>query len=298
MPAPDSTVTETNLTEIGEPERGKVRDIYDLGRTLLIVSTDRISAYDSVLPCGIAGKGKALNRISEFWLKKMSGAFPNHFISAETKDYPHMPARYLELLESRSMIVRKARPLPVECVVRGYISGSAWKEYKRSGTVCKIKMPADLKLSAKLERPIFTPSTKARKGERDMNITFARACEIAGTERMEEAREASLRIYEKAARYALERGIIIADTKFEFGVDEENGRLILIDEMLTPDSSRFWRAADYLPGAAQNSFDKQFVRDYLDSIGWDRTPPAPALPPEVAAKTGEKYAEIKRIFAP
>lgn len=298
MPAPDSTVTETNLTEIGEPQRGKVRDIYDLGQTLLIVSTDRISAYDSVLPCGIAGKGKSLNRISEFWLKKMAGEFPNHFISAETKDFPHLPARYLELLESRSMLVRKARPLPVECVVRGYISGSAWEEYKRSGTVCKIKMPGDLKLSAKLECPVFTPSTKARKGERDMNITFARACEIAGTERMEEAREASLRIYEKAARYALERGIIIADTKFEFGVDEENGRLILIDEMLTPDSSRFWRAADYLPGRAQNSFDKQFVRDYLDSTGWDRTPPAPALPPEVAAKTGEKYTEIERIFAP
>ncbi len=297
MPAPEMTVTETNFTEIGTPQRGKVRDIYDLGQTLLVVSTDRISAYDSVLPSAIAGKGKVLNRISEFWLKRMSEVFPNHFISANIKDYPPTLARYSGELESRSMIVRKALPLPVECVVRGYISGSAWEEYGRSGTVCGIKMPDGLELSAKLDEAIFTPSTKAEKGKRDMNITFARACEIAGRENMEKAREASLRVYKEACEYAFERGIIIADTKFEFGVDRKSGELILIDEVLTPDSSRFWRAAQYRRGERQNSFDKQFVRDYLDSIGWDRNPPAPALPPEVAEKTSEKYKEMERIFA-
>lgn len=250
-----------------------------------------------MLPSAIPGKGEALNRISEFWFRKTARLFPNHFISADTADYPPVLAPHLEALESRSMIVRKARPLPVECVVRGYICGSAWEEYKRDGTVCGIGLPGGIGLSEELREAVFTPSTKARKGERDLNISFARACEIAGTENMEKAREASLRIYEEARAAALERGIIIADTKFEFGFDTESGRLMLIDEMLTPDSSRFWSAADYRPGKAQDGFDKQFVRDWLDSVGWDRNPPAPALPPEVTAKTSEKYTEMKRIFA-
>ncbi len=295
-PPVTTMVTETNFTEIGTPARGKVRDIYDLGETLLIVSTDRISAYDSVLPSAIAGKGKALNRISEFWFRKTEEDFPNHFITADVRDYPPVLAPRLETLKSRSMIVRKARPVKVECVVRGYMSGSAWKQYRRNGTVCGIKMPAGIELSAKFKNPVFTPSTKAEKGLRDMNITFGRACEIAGAGIMKEASEASLKIYEKAAAHALKKGIIIADTKFEFGIDPD-GRLIFIDEMLTPDSSRFWRAADYRKGEEQDSFDKQFVRNYLDSIGWDRKPPAPALPPEVAAKTSEKYAEMETVFA-
>ena len=287
---------ETNLSGMKAPVRGKVRDIYDLGETLLFVSTDRVSAYDSVLPSGIRGKGAALNRISEFWFRKTAADFPNHFISSDISDYPPMPPGNIELLKSRSMLVRKARPLRVECVVRGYISGSAWREYERSGTVCGIAMPEGLRMGEKLPEPVFTPSTKAVAGERDMNITFGEACGIAGEENMETARAASVRIYSKAAEIALPRGIIIADTKFEFGIDPD-GRLIFIDEMLTPDSSRFWSAEQYESGRAPESFDKQFVRDYLDSIGWDRTPPAPALPPEVTERASEKYAMMERIFA-
>ncbi len=288
---------ETNLSAMKAPNRGKVRDIYDLGKTLLFVSTDRISAYDSVLPSGIRGKGAALNRISEFWFKKTAADFPNHFISTDISDYPPMPPENLELLKSRSMLVRKTRPLPVECVVRGHISGSAWREYERSGTVCAIAMPGGLRMGEKLPEPLFTPSTKAAVGERDMNITFGEACGIAGKENMETARAASIDIYHKAAEIALSRGIIIADTKFEFGVDPD-GRLIFIDEMLTPDSSRFWSAEQYASGKTPESFDKQFVRDYLDSIKWDRTPPAPELPREVGERTSEKYAMMERIFAP
>ncbi|WP_462137067.1 phosphoribosylaminoimidazolesuccinocarboxamide synthase [Candidatus Mycalebacterium sp.] len=297
MPSADrDVVTETNFTETGAPPlRGKVRDIYDLGKTLLVVSTDRISAYDSILPTAIRGKGEALNKISEFWFRKMADDFPNHFISSDEADFPPELSPHFSTLRSRSMLTHKALPLPVECIVRGHICGSAWKEYGRGGTVCGIKMPEGLKLSQKLPEPIFTPSTKAPQGGRDMNITFERACEIAGAENMKAARAASLKIYKKAALHALETGIIIADTKFEFGVGKD-GRLMFIDEMLTPDSSRFWSAADYKPGAVQDSFDKQFVRDYLDSIKWDRNPPAPALPPEVAEKTSEKYAEMARAF--
>lgn len=295
--ADGAVVTETNFTETGAPpSRGKVRDIYDLGETLLLVSTDRISAYDSILPAAISGKGEALNKISEFWFTKTANDFPNHFISTDEAGFPPALSAHFHILRSRSMLARKARPLAVECVVRGYICGSAWNEYRRGGTVCGIKMPDGLKLSQKLPEPVFTPSTKATRGARDMNITFERACEIAGAENMEAARAASLKIYEKAARHALGLGIIIADTKFEFGIGKD-GRLMFIDEMLTPDSSRFWRAADYRPGEPQDSFDKQFVRDYLDSIKWDRRPPAPTLPREVAEKTSEKYAEIARVFA-
>ncbi len=298
MPSADQDVlTETNFTETGAPPlRGKVRDIYDLGKTLLLVSTDRISAYDSILPTAIRDKSKALNKISEFWFRKTADAFPNHFISSDEADFPPELSPHFSTLRSRSMLVRKAAPLPVECIVRGYICGSAWKEYGRGGTVCGIRMPDGLKLSQNLPEPVFTPSTKAPQGGRDMNITFERACEIAGAEEMEAARTASLKIYKEAARHALGLGIIIADTKFEFGVCEDGG-LMFIDEMLTPDSSRFWSSADYKSGEAQNSFDKQFVRDYLDSINWDRNPPAPALPPEVAEKTSEKYAEMARVFA-
>ena len=289
-------VRETDLSADGfPPARGKVRDIYDLGENLLLVSTDRISAYDSILPTAIAGKGEALNQISAFWFRTTAGLFPNHFISCDIADFPPALGKRAELA-GRSMLVKKTRPIPVECVVRGYLCGSAWEEYRRDGTACGISIPPGMELSGKLETPLFTPATKAPQGGRDMNITFEQACETAGRENMERARKMCVEIYTRAAAVALDRGIIIADTKFEMGIDPD-GQLIFIDEMLTPDSSRFWNARLYKSGKAQDSFDKQFVRDYLDSIGWDRNPPAPALPPEVADRTSGKYAEMKRVFS-
>ena len=282
----------TNFIDLPEPIRGKVRDIFDLQDKLLIVTTDRISAYDFILASGIPGKGKVLNRISEFWFAKTGDIIDNHLISTDVDDYPHEFHRYADELEGRSMLVKKTKPLEVECIVRGYLSGSGWNEYKDSGKVCGITLPEGLIESSKLENPIFTPSTKAIDGAHDENISFERASEIIGDNLANKVREISIKIYSMARDYAIDKGIIIADTKFEFGIEEDSGNLILIDEVLTPDSSRFWPLNDYEPGRGQKSFDKQFVRDYLNSINWDRTPPAPGLPDDIIQKTKEKYESM------
>ena len=281
----------TDFGSLPEPFRGKVRDIFDLGGELLIVTTDRISAYDSILPNGIPGKGKVLNRISEFWFGKTGDIVDNHLISTDVDDFPHMFHAYAGELEGRSMLVKKTRPLEIECIVRGYLSGSGWIEYQDSGTVCGIALPDGLTESSKLETPIFTPSTKALEGDHDENISFEKAKEIIGADLAEKVRDISIKIYSMARDYAIGRGIIIADTKFEFGLNN-SGEVILIDEVLTPDSSRFWPADDYEPGRGQKSFDKQFVRDYLNSVNWDRVPPAPELPPDIVRKTKEKYESM------
>ena len=281
----------TDFGSLPEPFRGKVRDIFDLGGELLIVTTDRISAYDSILPNGIPGKGKVLNRISEFWFGKTGDIVDNHLISTDVDDFPHIFHAYADELEGRSMLVKKTRPLEIECIVRGYLSGSGWIEYKESGTVCGISLADGLTESSKLETPIFTPSTKALEGDHDENISFEKAKEIIGTDLAEKVRDISIQIYSMARDYAIGRGIIIADTKFEFGLND-SGDVILIDEVLTPDSSRFWPADDYEPGRGQKSFDKQFVRDYLNSVNWDRVPPAPELPPDIVRKTKEKYESM------
>jgi len=281
-------VLETKLPSgaAGPPRRGKVRDIYDLGDRLLIVTTDRVSAFDVVLPNGIPDKGRVLTQISLFWFERTASLVPNHLISADTADLPEALRPHAGELSGRMMLVRKAEPLSIECIVRGYISGSGWKDYKKSGKVCGIPLPAGLRESDRLDEPIFTPSTKAEEGH-DVNISFEEAAERVGAETAARVRELSLRIYEDARRYAEERGILIADTKFEFGWID--GELALIDEVLTPDSSRFWPSDDYEPGRSQRSFDKQFVRDYLETLDWDKTPPGPELPPEIVRKTRERY---------
>ncbi len=289
-------VLETRFEGAGAPSRGKVRDIYDLGDRLLIVTTDRISAFDVILNQGIPMKGVVLNQISRFWFKNTDDIVPNHMISTELEDFPDVFQPYGSELAGRAMLVKKTKPLPIECIVRGYITGSGWKEYQRSGSVCGITLPEGLLESAKLEEPIFTPSTKAELGEHDENITFQRAAEMVGSELAEKVKDYSVRLYSRARDIAYERGVIIADTKFEFGVEGKSGQLILIDEALTPDSSRFWSLVEYEPGRGQKSFDKQFVRDYLSSVGWDKNPPAPDLPEEIVLKTSEKYTEaLKRI---
>jgi len=282
----------TDFTDLPEPVRGKVRNIYDLGDKLVLVTTDRISAYDSILPNGIPGKGIVLNRISEFWFNKTGDLIKNHLITTDVDDFPHKFHKYANELEGRSMLVKKTRPLEIECIVRGYLSGSGWNEYKDAGTVCGIKLPEGLLESSKLETPVFTPSTKAVEGDHDENISFETACGIIGNELADTVREISINIYSMARDYAIDKGIIIADTKFEFGIEEESGEIILIDEVLTPDSSRFWPVDDYEAGRGQKSFDKQFVRDYLNSINWDRTPPAPELPADIVLKTKEKYESM------
>lgn len=265
--------------------QGKVRDIYDLGDMLIIVSTDRISAYDSILPTLITGKGIILNMMSAAWFDRF-GKVPNHMLSTKVEDFPAPFNRFAAELGGRSMLVRKARRIDLECVVRGYIAGSGWKEYSGRGTVCGIELPPGLRHSERLEEDIFTPSTKAERGH-DENISLERASEIVGSEVVDRIREISLGIYEDARLYAASKGIIIADTKFEFGrVGDE---IVLVDELLTPDSSRFWIADEYEPGRPQNSLDKQFVRDYLDEVGWDHSPPAPALPDEIVRKTFQRY---------
>ncbi|MBO7434922.1 phosphoribosylaminoimidazolesuccinocarboxamide synthase [bacterium] len=265
---------------------GKVREVYDLGEHLLFVATDRISAYDSILPTLIPGKGKVLTGLSEFWFSFFGDKVKNHYVSGDVvKLYPKL-APYADYLNGRAMVVKKAQIFPVECVVRGYLAGSAFAEYKKSGTVCGKKMPEGLVEASELPEPIFTPSTKAESGH-DENIDFDRMADIIGFEAASQLKELSLYIYSRARAYAREKGIIIADTKFEFGVSE--GEIILCDEVLTPDSSRFWPADKYCPGKAQPSFDKQYVRDYLNEIKWDREPPAPALPPEVVEVTRQKY---------
>ncbi len=268
--------------------KGKVRDVYDLGNKLLIVSSDRISCFDLVLPCGIPYKGEVLTAISNFWFDFTKDIIPNHFITADIDKYPQELRKYEKDLAGRSMLVVKSKPLPVECIVRGYLSGSGWKEYQRSQSVCGIKLPAGLKESDRLPEVIFTPSTKADVGH-DQNVNQKYVEGLIGKETTDTLAQASIAIYKKASEYVLERGIIIADTKLEFGV--YNNKIILIDEVLTPDSSRFWPVSQYKPGRAQASFDKQFVRDYLETLDWDKTSPAPILPEDIVAKTTQKYLE-------
>lgn len=272
---------------------GKVRDIYDLGEMLLLVATDRVSAFDSVIPTPIPGKGAVLNTLSAAWFDKFD-TMPNHMISVEVDDFPEPFNSFPEQLEGRSMLVKKANRLDIECIVRGYISGSGWKEYQKTGAVCGIKLPDGLTNSDKLEKPIFTPSTKADTGH-DENISIAEAAKIVGESTAKELEGISLELYSRASEYALTKGIIIADTKFEFGVTE--GQIIIIDEVLTPDSSRFWLVDEYEPGQQQKSLDKQFVRDYLNEVGWDHEPPAPELPADIVEKTTERYAlAVKMLF--
>jgi phosphoribosylaminoimidazole-succinocarboxamide synthase len=282
-------VLNTSFPDLKLAARGKVRDIYDLGETLLLVTSDRISAFDVIMNEGIPDKGFVLNQISAFWFRMMEDIIPNHIISTEVKDFPQECQKYAAELEGRSMLVKKAKPLAAECIVRGYLSGSGWKDYKATGSVCGIKLPAGLVESAKLEQPIFTPSTKAELGTHDENITFEEMAELCGRELAEQVRDVTIKIYCKARDFAETKGIIIADTKFEFGIYE--GKLIIIDECITPDSSRFWPSDLYKPGGAQPSFDKQFLRDYLETLDWGKTAPAPPLPEEIIRKTGEKYME-------
>jgi len=277
-----------DLPGIKKLKSGKVREVFDLGDSLLFVATDRISAFDCVMPNGVPRKGEVLTQLSHFWFEQTSWIVPNHVLAQAGAPLPPSLEPFSPQLARRSMIVKKAKPLAIECVVRGYLSGSGWKDYQRTGHVCGIKLPSGLQNSSQLPAPLFTPATKAETGH-DENISFEAACEITGREIAEKARDLSLKLYTFAAEHALKRGIIIADTKFEFGLLDE--RLILIDESLTPDSSRFWPADLYLPGRNQPSFDKQFVRDYLETLSWNKQPPAPALPPDVIAKTTRKYLE-------
>jgi phosphoribosylaminoimidazole-succinocarboxamide synthase len=284
----DSTSLSSTVPELPLVARGKVRDIYDLDDALLIVATDRISAFDMVLPTPIPDKGRVLTHLSRFWFKRTESIVRNHFLTMDLElAVGHWES--LQPLKGRAMVVEKARPLPVEAVVRGYLSGSAWKEYRQTGAVCGICLPPGLRESDKLPQPIFTPATKAPQGQHDENISFERMTATVGRERAEAVRRLSLRLYEEAAHYAAQRGLIVADTKFEFGVCKDE--LILIDEVLTPDSSRFWPVAGYAPGRPQPSFDKQYVLDYLEGLRWDKQPPAPPLPPEVVRKTSDKYRE-------
>jgi phosphoribosylaminoimidazole-succinocarboxamide synthase len=290
----EQIVFETDFPKLNLLKRGKVRDMYDLGETLLMVATDRISAFDVIMPDPVPEKGKILTQISLFWFDVMKPVISNHIISSNVDDYPEICKPYAEMLRDRSMLVKKAKPLPVECVVRGYISGSGWKSYKESGIVCGIKLPDGLQESEKLPEPIFTPSTKEEVGVHDVNINFEEAVKIVGRSLAEKVKEISLSIYKKGAELADKKGIIIADTKFEFGIFEND--IILIDEILTPDSSRFWPKESYSPGQSQKSYDKQYLRDYLISINWDKLPPAPFLPKEVVKNTREKYLDALNLI--
>jgi len=288
----ERTVIETNFKGLNLIKRGKVRDIYDLGNELLMVATDRISAFDVVMPDPIPEKGKILTGISLFWFDIMKPLLPNHVISGNVDDYPESCRPYADVLRGRSMFVKKTEPLPIECIVRGYLSGSGWNDYQASGEVCGIKLPEGLKESAKLPEPVFTPSTKAETGVHDINIDMNEAIKMIGKDVAAKVETLSIEIYKKGADLAQKKGIIIADTKFEFGI--LGNELMLIDEILTPDSSRFWPLASYRPGGPQKSYDKQYLRDYLLSISWNKKPPAPALPQDVISNTHNKYREAYR----
>ena len=289
MHSQDAPLLKTEMPELNLVKRGKVRDIYDLGDTLLMVATDRISAFDVVMGSPIPGKGRILNQISLFWFDIMAPLVDNHIVARHVDDFPADCHPYRQQLAERSMIVRKATPLPIECIVRGYISGSGWKSYQQDGTICGIALPPGLKESDQLPEPLFTPSTKADAGDHDENIDFDRAVALVGPETAQKVRDLSLAIYDRGRSLAAEKGIIIADTKFEFGYWED--QVILIDEVLTPDSSRFWPQTTYQPGGGQPSFDKQYLRDYLLTLDWDRTPPGPILPDEIITQTHAKYNE-------
>ncbi|MGQ9677942.1 MAG: phosphoribosylaminoimidazolesuccinocarboxamide synthase [bacterium] len=291
--ANNTIVNQTDLKGIKRVAQGKVRDLYQVGDFLLIVSTDRLSAYDVVLPDGIPDKGKVLNMLSVFWFEKFAKFVSNHIVTAEVGMFPKELAPFREILQGRAMLCRKAKPLPVECIVRGYLAGSGWKSYQKTGAVCGIKLPGGLQQAEKLPEPIFTPATKAQTGH-DENISFEEMEKIVGEEIAFKLRRISIEIYQQASEYARQRGIIIADTKFEFGI--YNGKLMWIDEALTPDSSRFWSVKEYRVGISPPSFDKQFVRDYLDSTGWNRQPPAPHLPSEVIAGTAARYRDAFRML--
>lgn len=282
-----NAIIETNFTGLTFLKKGKVRDIYDVGEHLLFVATDRLSAFDVVMPQGIPGKGKVLTQISAFWFEQTKDIVPNHVVSTNVDEFPAVCAPYRETLRGRSMLVKKSQPLSVECIVRGYISGSGWQDYRSTGAVCGIPLPAGLVESQRLPEPIFTPSTKAEVGIHDENIPFAKMVEREGRETAEKVRELSIRIYRRASEIAEAKGIIIADTKMEFGLMD--GQLIIIDELLTPDSSRFWPRATYAPGKAQNSYDKQFIRDYLLSIHFNKQPPGPVMPEDILQRTAELY---------
>ena len=288
----EQTVIETNFKGLNLIKRGKVRDIYDLGNELLMVATDRISAFDVVMPDPIPEKGQILTRISLYWFDIMKPLLPHHVISGNVDDYPESCRPYADVLRGRSMLVKKAEPLPIECIVRGYLSGSGWNDYQASGEVCGIKLPEGLKESAKLPEPLFTPSTKAETGVHDINIDIHEAIKMIGRDLAATVEKLSIEIYKKGADLAQKKGIIIADTKFEFGILGDE--LMLIDEILTPDSSRFWPLESYRPGSPQKSYDKQYLRDYLLSINWNKKPPAPALPKDVISNTHNKYQEAYR----
>jgi len=290
-----ATVLQTSLSDLKLHRRGKVRDVYDVDdERLLIVATDRISAFDCILPTPIERKGEVLTALSEFWFEKLKDVVANHLIESNVEAMPPALQRHAETLRGRAMLVRRAEVFPVECVVRGYLVGSGWKDYLRTGSVCGHKLPEGLVESAKLPEAIFTPSTKAEQGH-DENITEDQVRELIGDEQTALLRDTSLRLYTEAHEYARQCGIIIADTKFEFGLDKD-GQLLLVDEVLTPDSSRFWPANEYEPGRSQPSFDKQFVRDYLETLDWDKQPPAPAIPPEIAAATTARYLDAYRLL--
>ena len=293
MPAAEPLL-QTRLNGLAPHQQGKVRDIYDLGDTLLIVATDRISAFDYVLGSGIPDKGKVLTQLSTFWFDRTRHIVPNHLIETDVRKYPATLRPFDDLLAGRSMLVRKATPVPVECVARGYLSGSGWKDYLATGGVCGVPLPAGLRESDRLPEPIFTPATKAATGH-DVNISEAEAGRLVGADLVATLRRLTLALYECGTEHADRCGILLADTKFEFGVTSD-GDVILIDEAMTPDSSRYWPKDQYTPGRAQPSFDKQFVRDYLEQIGWNKQPPVPSLPPEVVARTREKYVEAFRLL--
>jgi len=288
-------VLETNLAGLQPPKRGKVRDIYDLGDTLLIVATDRISAFDVVLPNAVPEKGRVLTQISKFWFSQTETIVQNHLLSTDVRDYPALCKPHAAILEGRSMLVRKSKPLPVECIVRGYLTGSGLKEYKAVGSVSGIKLPDGLTEASRLPEPLFTPSTKAEVGEHDENIDYASVVKLVGKDVAQKIKHYTLAVYSRACALAESKGIIIADTKLEFGI--YHNEVILIDEVLTPDSSRFWPKADYREGVVQKSFDKQFVRDYLLALKWDQRPPAPVLPDDVVKRTSEKYLEVLHMLA-